>query len=124
MVSGYSDLLVWQKSMTLVKQTYEVTKGFPKDELYSLTNQVRRAAVSIPSNIAEGHARDSTIDSLHHLSMALGSLAEVETQLMLSQDLQYLPTERLPQLLQDTSEIGRRLRGLLNSLQRQLVPSL
>lgn len=123
MVSSYSDLQVWQKSMALVKQIYEVTKAFSKEELYALTNQIRRAAVSIPSNIAEGHARDSTKEFLHHLSIALGSLAEVETQLMLSRDLLYLPADRLPQFLQDTNEVGRMLRGLQKSLQRKLAPS-
>jgi four helix bundle protein len=110
--------------MGLVTQIYEVTKGFPKDELYALTNQIRRAAVWIPSNIAEGHARDSTREFLHHLSIALGSLAEVETQLILSQDLQYLAKDQLAQLLEETNEIGRMLRGLQKSLQRKLAPSL
>ena len=118
MVSSYSDLQVWQRSMAFVKQVYEATKTFPKDELYALTNQLRRAAVSIPSNIAEGHARDSTKEFLHHLSFALGSLAEVETQLILAQDLQYLPKESLLSLIQESTEIGRMLRGLQKSLQR------
>lgn len=123
MVSSYSDLQVWQRSMAFVKQVYEATKTFPKDELYALTNQLRRAAVSIPSNIAEGHARDSTKEFLHHLSFALGSLAEVETQLILAQDLQYLPKESLLSLIQESTEIGRMLRGLQKSLQRKLAPS-
>ena len=118
MVSSYSDLQVWQRSMAFVKQVYEATKTFPKDELYALTNQLRRAAVSIPSNIAEGHARDSTKEFLHHLSFALGSLAEVETQLILAQDLQYLPKESLLSLIQESTEIGRMLRGLQKSLQK------
>jgi four helix bundle protein len=121
-VSSYNDLLVWQKSMALAKQVYDATKAFPRDELYALTNQVRRAAVSVPSNIAEGHARDSTKEFLHHLSIALGSLAEVETQLILSQDLQYLPNELLAELLNETSELGRMIRGLQKSLQRKLQP--
>ena len=123
MVSSYNDLQVWQRSMAFVKQVYEATKTFPKDELYALTNQLRRAAVSIPSNIAEGHARDSTKEFLHHLSFALGSLAEVETQLILAQDLQYLPKESLLSLIQESTEIGRMLRGLQKSLQRKLAPS-
>jgi four helix bundle protein len=119
-VSSYSDLQVWQKAMVLVKQVYQDSSRFPKDELYALTNQIRRAAVSIPSNIAEGHARDSTKEFLHHLSIALGSLAELETQLILSKDLQYLPEERLSALLQQTNEIGKMIRGLQKSLQRKL----
>lgn len=123
MVSSYSDLQVWQKSMALVKQIYEATKAFTKDELYALTNQLRRAAVSIPSNITEGHARDSTKEFLYHLSITLGSLAEVETQLTLAEALQYLPKETLMILLQETTELGRMLRGLQKSLQRKLAPS-
>ena len=119
-ISSYRDLQVWQKSMVLVKEVYQSTARFPKEELYALTNQIRRAAVSIPSNIAEGHARDSTKEFLHHLSFALGSLAELETQMILSKDLQYLPEERLFPLLQQTNEIGKMLRGLQKALQRKL----
>ena len=119
-VSYYSDLQVWQKSMVLVKQVYQDTSPYPKDELYALTNQIRRAAVSIPSNIAEGHARDSTKEFLHHLSIALGSLAELETQLMLSRDLRYLPEDRLSPLLQQTNEIGKMIRGLQKALRKGL----
>ena len=119
-VSSYSDLQVWQKAMTLVRDVYSATQRFPKEELYALTSQVRRAAISIPSNIAEGHARNSTKDFLRHLSIALGSLAEMETQLIMARDLQYLPGDRLAPLLAATAEVGKMLRGLQKSLERKL----
>jgi len=89
-VKSYRDLETWQVSMDLVAEVYRVTKLFPRDEIYGLTNQLRRAAVSVPSNIAEGQGRDSTKEFLHHLSMAHGSLCEVETQLLIAQGLEYL----------------------------------
>src|SRR5258708_1498266 len=92
-IKSYRDLETWQTAMGLVAQIYRVTKIFPKDELYSLTSQLRRAAVSVPSNIAEGQGRDSTKEFLHHLSIAHGSLCEVETQLLIAQRLEYLSGE-------------------------------
>jgi four helix bundle protein len=89
-VNCYKDLIVWQKAMDLTEMVYQATKAFPREELYGLTNQVRRAAVSIPSNIAEGQARQSTAEFRNFLSLARGSLAEVETQLMIAQRLGYL----------------------------------
>ena len=83
-VHHYSDLIVWQKAMDLVVHVYEVTESFPQREVFGLTNQVRRAAVSIPSNIAEGQGRGTTKDFLHFLAIARGSLQEVETQLLLA----------------------------------------
>lgn len=83
-VRHYSDLIVWQKAMDLVVHVYEVTESFPQREVFGLTNQVRRAAVSIPSNIAEGQGRGTTKDFLHFLAIARGSLQEVETQLLLA----------------------------------------
>ena len=74
----YRELIAWQKSMTLVKKVYALSKGFPNDERFGLTSQIRRAAVSVPSNIAEGQGRDSTREFIHHLSIAYGSLMEVE----------------------------------------------
>ena len=121
-VSSYRDLQVWQKSMALVKQVYLESSAFPKDELFGLTSQIRRAAVSIPSNVAEGHARDSTKEFLHHLSISLGSLAELETQLILASDLQYLTDNGPLPLLQQTDEIGKMIRGLQISLKRKLQP--
>jgi len=86
-VKSYKDLIVWQKAMDLVEMVYQVTRSFPKDELYGLTNQLRRAAVSVPSNIAEGQAHNSTAEFRNFLSIAHGSLAEVETQLLIAERL-------------------------------------
>src|SRR5262245_42799349 len=85
--ADYRSLKVWQVAMSFVTRCYEMTKDFPASELYGLTSQIRRAAVSVPANIAEGHARDSTKEYLHHVSIALGSAAELQTLLQLSRPL-------------------------------------
>ena len=110
--------------MQLATAAYRATESFPQRELYGLTSQLRRCAVSVPSNIAEGHARSSTKDYLRHLSIALGSLAELETQLILSKELGYLPDDRLKELLEFSDTLGRRLRSLQQSLQRRLRDNL
>src|SRR6476659_1156091 len=92
-VRSYQDLVAWQKAMDLVELVYGATRGFPREEVYGLTSQVRRAAVSVPSNIAEGQGRASTKEFLHHLSIARGSLFEVETQVLVAQRLGYLPPD-------------------------------
>ena len=97
-IKSYRDLETWQVAMELVVEVYRVTKIFPKEELYGLTNQLKRAAVSIPSNIAEGQGRDSTKEFLPHLSMAYRSLCEVETQLMIAQRLGYLDQQNADKL--------------------------
>src|SRR6266446_9707604 len=89
-VKRYTDLVAWQKAMDLVEQVYKLTKSFPREELYGLTSQLRRAAISIPSNIAEGHCRNGSREFVHHLSIALGSLGETETQIMIAQRLGYI----------------------------------
>ena len=115
-VKNYKDLDVWVKSMDLVEMVYANTRSWPREETYGLTNQIRRAAVSIPSNIAEGQGRASTKEFLHHLSMARGSLLEVETQIMLGERLGYLTKGVSDHLLSCTAEIGRILNGLYRSL--------
>ena len=115
-VKNYRDLDAWVKSMDLVEMVYVNTRSWPREEAYGLTNQIRRAAVSIPSNIAEGQGRASTKEFLHHLSIARGSLLEVETQIMLGERLGYLQKEVSGHLLSCTSEIGRILNGLYRSL--------
>jgi four helix bundle protein len=117
-VRNYSDLIAWQKAMDLVVEVYAVTKRFPKEELYGLTGQVRRAAVSIPSNIAEGQGRRSTKEFLHHLSIAHGSLREVETQILIAGRLHYLGQEEINHLLTLSAEVGRLINGLSNSLRQ------
>ncbi len=117
----YQQLLVWQKAMDLVVHCYEVTKTFPTEERYGLTSQIRRAGVSVPANIAEGHSRFHTKEFLNHLSIARGSLAELETELMISQRVGFLLPEQLDRLLVMSDEIGRMTAGLRQSLEAKLV---
>jgi four helix bundle protein len=119
-VSSYQQLKVWQLGIQLSKTTYALTRTFPKDELYGLTSQMRRAAVSIPANVAEGHARDSTKEFLHHISIALGSLAELETMLVLAESLGYSDKVAIAALLQNTDEEGKMLRGLQKTLKSRV----
>ena len=113
---NYQDLIVWQKAMDLVVEVYRATKQFPKEELYGLTSQLRRAIVSVPSNIAEGQGRRSAKEFLQFLSIAHGSLREIETQLMIARRIDYLSAEALGPLLNLAAEVGRLLQGLSNSL--------
>ena len=112
----YKDLIVWQKAMDLAEQTYKLTKSFPKEELYGLTSQLRRAVVSVPSNIAEGQARQSTAEFRNFLSIAQGSLAEVETQILLAIRFEYLNQPQATQALNLREEISKMLSSLRNKL--------
>jgi four helix bundle protein len=116
---SYRDLVAWQKAMDLVTATYRAPAGFPKDELFGLTSQLRRAAVSIPSNIAEGQGRLSEKEFRYFLGQARGSLMEVETQLQIAENLGYLQKEQTRSLLQSCAEVGRILNGLLASVSKQ-----
>jgi four helix bundle protein len=109
--------------MDLVEETYRLTQSFPKKEVYALSSQMRRAAVSIPANIAEGHARESTKEFLHYISIALGSLAELETHLILAGRLSYLEERDVSTTLSEADELGRMLRGLQKALKSKLAPS-
>jgi four helix bundle protein len=113
---SYRDLEVWQKAMDLVVECYRITNKFPRSELYGLTSQLRRAAVSVPSNIAEGRERQHTKEFVQHLAIAYGSLAELETHLQIAQRLNYLDSRQVRQVLEKTSEVGRMLNGLRRSL--------
>jgi four helix bundle protein len=113
---SYRDLEVWQKAMDLVVECYRITNKFPRSELYGLTSQLRRAAVSVPSNIAEGRERQHTKEFVQHLAIAYGSLAELETHLQIAQRLNYLDSSQVRQVLEKTSEVGRMLNGLRRSL--------
>ena len=115
-VKNYRELIVWTKAMDLVEMIYQVTRQFPKEELYGLTSQIRRAAVSIPSNIAEGQARQSTAEFKNFLSFAQGSRAEVETQLMIAQRLGYLSQQTAEPILSLAEEIKRMLHALMAKL--------
>lgn len=118
MIKSYQDLKVWQKAMDLVVLCYEITKEFPKNELYGLTGQLQRAAVSVPANIAEGHSRQHRKEYLQHLAIARGSLSELETHLLIAERLEYIDKEKLNATLKTTNEIGRMLNGLRQSLEK------
>jgi four helix bundle protein len=117
-VRSYKDLVAWQKSMDLVTAVYRASQRFPKEEIFGLVSQIRRAAVSIPSNIAEGHARTSKKEFQYFLSNARGSLAELETQLTIAHQLAYIDETGINQLLDRLGEVGRILNGLLAALKR------
>src|SRR6266545_6399370 len=119
-VRSYRDLLVWQQAMDLAQALYRATKGFPSEERYGLVAQLRRAAVSVASNIAEGHAR-SLGDYIRHLLVSSGSLTEIETQFVLGERLGFLPPEQVESLLQACDQIGRMLGGLRKSLRARRV---
>lgn len=115
-VRSYRDLAVWNRAMQLARAVYRATDAFPDNERFGLTNQMRRAAVSVPSNIAEGHARSTTADFLRFVSITLGSLAELETQVFLAIDLGYVEPRTAETLLDDADAVGRMLRKLQLSL--------
>jgi four helix bundle protein len=116
---SYRDLEVWQKSMLLAKRIYQITQRFSTEERFGLTNQLRRASVSVPSNLAEGHARFGAGEFARFISIAMGSVAEIETQLLLSADLGYVESEASVQLLEELETIGKMLRGLAKAITRR-----
>ena len=122
-IRSYRDLEVWRLGMRLAASVYRMTVEFPASERYGLTSQLQRCAVSIPSNIAEGHERDSTRDFLRFLSMSQGSLAELETQLLLASELELASSDAIEPLLSSTAELGRMLNGLQNKLRQRLMPT-
>jgi len=118
-VEDYRELIVWQKGVDLVEMVYRVTASFPKEEIYGLTSQIRRSAISVPSNIAEGQARNTTPGFLHFLSIARGSLKEVETQVIIARRLDYIDEQQESELTHSTDEMSRLLSGLASSLKRK-----
>jgi four helix bundle protein len=116
MVNSHKDLLVWQRSMDLVEVVYRLTERFPSVEQWGLVSQMRRAAISVPSNIAEGYGRQATGEYRHHISIARGSLLELETQILLSQRLKYLQPEDANSVLKEIDEISRMLATLVAKL--------
>ncbi|HMG32826.1 MAG TPA: four helix bundle protein [Blastocatellia bacterium] len=113
---NYSDLIVWKKAMDLVENVYRATRQFPKDELYGLTSPLRRAAISVPSNIAEGQGRRAPGDFVRFLAIAHGSLREVETQILIAERLHYFAPMEVTKLLSLSAEVGRLLNGLSNRM--------
>ena len=119
MAGTFKDLVVWQKSIDLAKSIYMMTEKFPKSEIYGLTNQLRRAAVSVPSNIAEGQARFSNAEFKHFLRNAKGSLAEIETQIILARELGYCDAKAAAANEKLLNDVGRLASGLINSLEKR-----
>jgi four helix bundle protein len=115
-LQSYRDLIAWQKAIDLAETVYQTTGQFPKRETYGLTSQIRRAAVSIPSNIAEGQGRRSTKDFLNFLGIAYGSLCELETQILLAIRFAYIDQATADKLFRDAAEVGRLMNGLMRSL--------
>lgn len=118
MLKSYRDLLVWQRALEIAVRTYLVTNGFPKSEVYGLTSQLRCASVSIPSNIAEGYGRGSRKEYVHFLSVARGSLKELETQVILSGRLGFAAQKDADYLLGESEALGKMLTVLIRSLRK------
>jgi len=115
-INSYKDLIVWQKSRKLVVEIYKLTKSFPKSEIYGLTNQIRRSAVSIPSNIAEGYCRQTRKEYIQFLYISYGSSAELETQLLSSFDVGYVTEKQLSEILELLLEVQKMLNVLIKKL--------
>jgi four helix bundle protein len=118
-VKSYQDLIAWQRAISLVVDAYGLTTHFPGHEIYGLTSQLRRASVSIPSNIAEGHGRASQGEFLQFLGHARGSLCEVQTQIFIAHRLGYITQEQEEAIISRTDELGRILSGLISSIERK-----
>lgn len=115
----HRDLDVWKKSISLVTTVYEITKGFPKEEVYGITNQIRRSAVSVPSNIVEGSARKGNKEYAQFLYISLGSLTELETQIIIARNLKYLSENDFESLMSNLKEIGKMLIGLIRFVKKK-----
>jgi four helix bundle protein len=120
---SYRELIVWQKSMKLARAAYQLTNSLPKKEAYGLVSQLRRAAVSVPSNIAEGHGRLTDLQFRHFLGNARGSLYELQTQIELARDLGFLDAERVRQFMEQGSEVARLINGLITSMREIKIPA-
>ena len=115
-MGNYKELIVWQKSVHLVTEIYQLTEVFPKHELYGLTSQIGRSSISVPSNIAEGHSRRSSVDYLQFLRIARGSLSELETQLIISQNLKYINEDKFNSFEKEIIELAKMLNALITSV--------
>ena len=116
MVRSYTDLIVWQRAMELVVEIYDIVRKLPKEEIYALSDQMRRAAISIPSNIAEGQARNTTREFVSFLSIAKGSDAELHTQLLICQRLQYITQENILKASTLSEEVAKMIVSMLQKL--------
>jgi four helix bundle protein len=115
-IKSFRDLHIWDKGIELVKNIYKGTQNFPKQEIYGLTSQIRRAAISIPSNIAEGHIRQYQTEFRQFLSVALGSLAELGTQIVISRELNYISNEKFQNLIEQMDSLCKMIRGLIKKI--------
>ena len=118
-IRTHKDLKIWSRSVDLVTRIYKVTEGFPKSELFGLTSQIRRAAVSVPSNIAEGSGRRTAKELIYFLHIAIGSMAELETQFIISQNLGYLKAEDFTKIDKELHELLRMTTALANNLRNE-----
>jgi four helix bundle protein len=119
MLRNYKELKVWQKAYQLCLEVYKITRGFPSDERYGLTSQIRRSAVSVPSNIAEGYGRKTTPEYIRSLYFAYGSNCELETQISLSGDLGYMKAQEKEMVQRNIEEVERMLKALIKSLENK-----
>ncbi len=113
---NYQDLTTWQEAMSVVESIYKLTKQFPKEEQFCLVTQLRRAAISVPSNIAEGQGRRAKKEFSYFLKIAHGSVREIETQLIIARRLQYLDETATPDVMEQAARVGRLITGLINSM--------
>jgi len=118
-IESYRDLKVWQEAMNIAVYCYEITKEYPSEERYGMTSQIRRAATSIPANIAEGYGREYTAEYIQFLRIAQGSLKELETHLLLSIRVNLTTAEKVNSILKKTEEVGKMLRALIRALQNK-----
>jgi len=117
-MGDFKSLMVWQKSVSLVTEIYLLTENYPKNEVFGLTSQIRRASVSIPSNISEGHSRRSSSDYIQFLKIARGSLAELETQILISKNLNFISENQYVEFETKSIEIAKMLNSLITSIQK------
>jgi len=117
-IRSYRDLEVWKLAIEIAKQCYVVTRGFPKEELFGMTSQIRRAAASVPANVAEGYGRDSKGEYVQFLRVSQGSLKELETHLILSREVGIVDSARVERILSDCERLGKMLRSLVRAIQR------
>jgi four helix bundle protein len=118
-MSNFRKLIIWQKAMSLVTKTYHSTKKFQKEEIFGLTSQIRRCSISIPSNIAEGHGRESNKEYLRFLNISIGSLFELQTQLEIAKNIEYLTEEDFNTLYEDSREVERMLVSFINKIKER-----
>lgn len=119
-INTYKDLIVWQKAVALVTSVYALTKSFPQEEKFGIVNQLNRAAVSIPSNVAEGWGRESSKNYLQFLKIARGSVMETETLLVISKNLNFISDSQFLSITQEIEEVSKILQGLINSIQQKI----